>query len=393
MDVLIISHFTSTFSETDNDRFLYIAKKLAKDHSVEILTSNFCHEKKAHRNTAEKEWPFKITFLEEPGYPKNVCLKRFYSHFIWGLAIKKYLKQRKKPDVIYCAVPSLTGPYATSKYCSNNGVRFVVDVQDLWPEAFKLVFHVPVISSFVFWPFKILANGIYKRADDIVAVSKTYANRAAQVNAKHKNALSVFLGTDLSGFDCHANKEAIIEKDASEVWIGYCGTLGSSYDLSNAIKAIAMTKRSDIRLIVMGDGPLMEKFKADAERENIKATFTGRLSYDKMVALLCKCDIAINPIMHGAAQSIINKHADYVASGLPIISTQESAEFRALVDTYEMGMNCSNDSVEEIAAAIVKLADDPELRRRLGNNARKCAEELFDRKNTYIQIENIILRQ
>lgn len=42
------------------------------------------------------------------------------------------------------------------------------------------------------------------------------------------------------------------------------------------------------------------------------------------------------------------------------------------------------------AEAIVKLADDPELRKKLGNNARKYAEELFDRKNTYIQIENTI---
>ena len=309
---------------------------------------------------------------------------------MWGLEVKRYLKQRKKPDVIYCAVPSLTGPNFAAKYCANNDVKFIIDVQDLWPEAFELVFNVPVVSTIAFLPFRLLANGIYKRADDIVAVSKTYSDRALKNNTKCKKTISVFLGTDLSNFDIYSDKDALIEKNISEVWIGYCGTLGSSYDLSNAIKAVAMTKRSDIRLIIMGDGPLMEKFESDAEREGIKATFTGRLSYDKMVALLCKCDIAINPIMHGAAQSIINKHADYVASGLPIISTQESSEFRNLVDTYQMGVNCSNDSVMEISEAIIKFADNPELRRVFGNNARRCAEEKFDRKTAYTSIIDII---
>lgn len=393
MDIVIISNFCMDFSDKDNDRFLYIAKQLTDKHDVEIITSDFYHTKKRKRNTPANKWPFKITFLHESGYPRNVCLKRFYSHFIWGLEVRKYLKQRKKPDVIYCAVPSLTGPYVAARYCSKNAVKFIIDVQDLWPEAFQMVFNVPILSSFVFLPFRFLANGIYKSADEIVAVSKTYVDRAIITNSKYKNALAVFLGTDLNDFDRYANKKAIMEKNTSEIWIGYCGTLGSSYDLSNAIKAIAKTKRSDIRFIIMGDGPLMDKFRVDVEKEGIKATFTGRLSYDEMVALLCRCDIAINPIMHGAAQSIINKHSDYVASGLPIISTQESKEFQNLINSYHMGINCDNDNVEEISEAIIKLADDPELRKKLGSNARKCAEEKFDRKNSYLEVLNLICKE
>ena len=37
MDVLIVTHFASTFSETDNDRFLYLAKLLAQDNENEYL--------------------------------------------------------------------------------------------------------------------------------------------------------------------------------------------------------------------------------------------------------------------------------------------------------------------------------------------------------------------
>ena len=119
MDILIISEFCEDFSQTDNDRFLYLAKMLAgvvgdeadPGDTVELVTSSFYHYAKKNRRKPAYPWPFRITFIEEPGYPRNVCLKRFYSHHIWGKNVVKYLEKRgQKPDVIYCAVPSLTCP-------------------------------------------------------------------------------------------------------------------------------------------------------------------------------------------------------------------------------------------------------------------------------------------
>lgn len=54
-------------------------------------------------------------------------------------------------------------------------------------------------------------------------------------------------------------------------------------------------------------------------------------SYPEMCGRLVACYIAVNPITHGAAQSIINKHGDYAASGLPVVNTQECEEYRNLV--------------------------------------------------------------
>lgn len=415
-NIIIISHFASDYSATDNDRFLYIAKKMSKNHNIEIITSDFCHEKKSHRNTPKHSWPFKITFLNEPGYKKNVCLKRFYSHFVWGMNVKKYLKTIQKPDVIYCAIPSLTGPLNAAKFCKKNKIRFIVDIQDLWPEAFKMVFNPPLINKIIYYPFKKIANEIYKKADDICAVSNTYAKRAQSVNKNCKKAHSVFLGTNLKTFDENSKKDVVTDninekkcikikdnvtviedkefklyKPKNEIWIGYCGTLGSSYDLDNAITAISKEKEKKIRFIVMGNGPLYDKFIKKAKEENINAIFTGRIPYDIMCSILCKCDITINPIMHGAAQSIINKHADYVASGLPIVSTQECGEFCDLVTKYKIGYNCKNDDINEIASAISELAHDKKLRNKFGKNARSCAEKLFDREYTYKEIINLIL--
>ena len=394
MDIVIISNFCENFSEYDNDRFLYLAKKLSKDNNVEIITSDFYHTKKQVRKQPEKDWPFTITFLHEGGYTSNVCLKRFYSHFIWGLNVESYLMKRRKPDVIYCAVPSLTAAYKTALYCEKNNIKFIIDVQDLWPEAFKMVFNVPLISDAIFYPFMYIANSIYKRADRICAVSETYLKRATKVSSRCKTGLSVYLGTDLKEFNTNSNTELMFKKKDGEIWLGYCGTLGSSYDLTYVMDALCILKMQKSKVpvfIVMGDGPRMNEFKGYANNKNLDCRFTGRLPYNQMCALLKKCDFAVNPITQGAAQSIINKVGDYAAAGLAVINTQECEEYKMLVKEYNMGFNCSNNDPKELAKKISFLVEHNELRYSMGKCARRCAEDKFDRSKSYGKLISAIL--
>lgn len=392
-DIVIIANFCRDFSETDNGRFMYLCKMLSKENNVEIITSDFSHSAKKHKKPLVHNWPFVITFLHEPGYKKNISVQRFYSHYAWGKEVRKYLEQRKKPDVIYCAVPSLTAPLVSAKYCEKNGIRYIIDIQDLWPEAFELVFNVPVIKDIIFSPFRNRANGIYKRADAICGVSQTYVNRALKVNNKTSTGNVVFLGTQLSTFDKYSRVNSIT-KGENEVWIGYCGTLGASYDITVVIDALHYLKEkgeSVPKFVVMGDGERRVEFETHAKELNVDCIFTGKLPYDQMCGLLASCDIAANPIMHNAAQSIINKHGDYASAGIPVINTQENDEYRNLVDEYQMGFNVDNHDPTAFAEKLQILMRDPELRKKMGNGARKCACERFDRSHTYQLLVKVIL--
>ena len=395
MDIVIISEFCGDFSSSDNHRFLYLAKMLREQHEIELITSGFLHTAKARRKRPKETFPIKVTFLKEPGYPRNICLRRFYSHFIWGTHIRQYLRDRKKPDVICCAVPSLTAAYQTAAFCRKNGIRFVVDIQDLWPEAFQMVLNIPVLNRLIFSPFRHLANVVYRQADSVCAVSETYVKRALRVNHKCRRGHTVFLGTDLRMFDKYAETATPYQKDVGSMWLAYCGTMGSSYDLTCVIDALAILRNRGISicLIAMGDGPLQKQFQSYAGQMNVEAVFTGRLPYDQMCALLCKCDITVNPIMPHAAQSIINKHADYAASGLPVVSTQENVEYRNLIEQYHMGFNCKNNDASDLAAKLERLVRDSSLREEMGRNARRCAEEVFDRARTYLELRDVLTEQ
>lgn len=394
--VLIIENFARFPWEEGNSRFNYIINLLNYENvEIEFITSSFFHGEKKQRDLNDerlKKLNYKATLIKEPGYTKNVSLKRFHSHKILAKNMKKYLETIDKPDLIYTAVPALDVAKVVSDYAKKNGIELAVDVQDLWPEAFKMILNIPIISDIMFLPMKLEADNIYKKADYIISVSSTYAERAAKVNKKYKKKIIAYLGTDLEYFDkCKSNYK--IEKNKEVFEIAYLGTLGNSYDIKNIIDAIKILNNkgiNNLKFSLFGNGPLQKEFEEYAKQKGINYDFTGRLDYETMVGRIAGCDIAVNPIRKGSAASIINKVGDYAAAGLPVINTQESKEYQTLVESYNIGFNIENGNPELMAEKILELYNDKNLRLELGKNNRKLAEEKFDRRKSYLKIKELI---
>lgn len=388
MDILIIAHFITEFNKNGTSRFVCIAEELSKNHNVELVTSTFDHIKKTQRACDNIQLNAKITFLKEPSYKKNISLKRIFSHYRFGTHLKSYLKTRKKPDVIYCAVPSLECASYAAKYAKKNKVRFIIDVQDLWPEAFKLVFNVPLISNVLFLPMKHKADKIYSNADTIVGVSNTYCERASRSNKKNARAIPVFLGTYLSIFDKYAIENKI-ERNSDKFALCYVGTIGYSYDIKCILDALMILRKDGYNKVtfwIIGDGPQKASIEEYVKANDLDVVFFGRVEYKKMCGLLCSCDACVNPLKKDAPQSIINKHGDYSASGLPIINTQPCLEYRSLIDKYKCGINCECSNPSDVATAIKSLIENKEERIEMGKRARVLARDMFDRTSTYTEI-------
>ena len=399
-DIIIIAQYTHLPGKDSNGRFRYIADIISKtNNNVEVITTDFSHVRKEKRYLTKESLhniKYKVTLLNEPGYKKNFSVKRFYSHHVLGKNLTRYLKGRRKPDIIYCAVPSLSFAMAAAKYAQKNDVRFIIDVQDIWPEAFKIILNIPVLSDIIYYPMKKQADYIYSAADEIVAVSQTYVDIALQSNKKCTSGLSVFLGTNLNYFDGIAKAGTPVKKPENEIWVAYIGTLGHNYDLTSIIDALKIIKGkgiSNIKFVVMGSGPMRSKFENHAKQNDIYAEFTGRLNYGDMVKKLTVCDIAVNPIIKDSACSIINKVGDYAAAGLPVISTQEGKEYKDLITGYNAGYNCENGNPQDIAKKLLKMIENKQVRDEMGKNNRRLAEDKFDREHTYPQIIELLYRK
>ena len=75
--------------------------------------------------------------------------------------------------------------------------------------------------------------------------------------------------------------------------------------------------------------------------------------------------------------------SDYAAAGVPVINTQNSKEYRDLLDRYKAGINVENGNIRELAYAIRKFYCDPDFKNEVGSNEKKMFEEVFDRAKNY----------
>ena len=396
-DVLLVAPFTNLPGEKGFNRFSYIAKKLSEiGHNVTLLTSSFKHREKKFRDKKmidELLLPYKLVIIPELGYTKNVGFDRIWSHRHFAKQLTSYLKVlKKKPDVIYCAYPMMGAAYEVGKYAKRNKIPFVIDIQDVWPESIKNTLKFPdPITDTLLYPLTLYANRIYNLADAVVGVSQSYIERVEKVNQHAKEFLPVFIGTDLSHFD--SCKKINVMKKPDEFWITYVGTFSYSYDIPTVIRAVSLLKNKGFHNIVfkvMGDGPFKAKYEQLAIDLKAPVEFMGHLPYEEMVPILVRSDLAANAISKGAQQSITNKIGDYVAAGLPILNSSLNQEFCDIVTSRKIGYNYVPGDAITLSDHIESLYNDRAVREVFGANARKLAEEKFDRRKSYEEIYSIV---
>lgn len=388
-DILLITNFWHFKCEKDSSRYLSLAELLIKnEYNLEVITSNFYHRTKLKRNYSKdflNSFPYKITLLEEPSYKKNISIKRLIAHKKFADNVLNYLKNRKRPDIVIVVIPTHNVAQKVIKYCKSVNLPVILDIQDLWPEAFQMAFDIPFISNIAFSQIKKKANFAYSNADYIIGVSNTYVNRALNVKEPCKKFKTIYLGSNMIEAK-KAIKENSVIKDKNEFWITYIGALGHSYDIKLVIDAISLLNQkgiANIKFNLFGNGVLENEFKKYALEKKVNAHFYGHTNYDIMMAYLYKSDIAVNPIIGKSVASIINKVCDYATAGAPVINSQNSEEYRTMIDKYKCGINCNNGDVKAFSEAILKLYNDEKLRKEMRNNSLKMAEENFNREKTY----------
>lgn len=245
-------------------RMFYLAELFCQyGYEVEMLTSKFQHWLKKFRTEEEMQAiqeaaKCKVVFFDEPGYTKNVQVKRILSRRVLTGHIKEYLENNRF-DVIYSQIPDNHLASVAAAHAKKQGIPFVVDIEDLWPEAMRMVLDVPVVSDVLFSYFSVTAKKTYRLADAAVGSSDTYRDEPLKYNVKVPKSVTVYVGNDLGAFDREVQENLDkVEKPADEFWVTYAGTLGTSYDIATLIRAAdVLEKRGihNVRVVLLGDGP------------------------------------------------------------------------------------------------------------------------------------------
>ncbi len=390
-------------------RFGYLAEFLTgMGYQVDLITTTFQHWEKAQRDlrrikkdVAAGVYPYKLRFIYEPGYRKNIDPLRVLSHKIAAKNLKKMLEKGpldgRDYDLIYAEIPPNDVALAAAEYAKKKGIPFVADVNDLWPEAMRMVLDIPVVSDAAFYPLKRDAEKVYSLVSGIIGTSDEYRDRPSKNQSRDIPKETVYVGNEIAEFDRGAEEHmAETAKPEGEFWVTYAGTIGTSYDIRTMILAgekLAEEGHEEIKIKILGDGPLKEELEALADSRQIRnVEFTGYAPYEEMAAYLKQSDILVNSFVKKAPQSIVTKIGDYLAAGKPMINTCMSREFRRKVKQDGFGINIMPEDAGVLAEAILKLKQNEGRRLEMGRRARAVAEAEFDRPEAYKKIERLIAK-
>lgn len=397
--IAVITMGVKLNGEKGYTRFRYLCDFLSDaGYQVDLITTTFQHWEKAQRDIdkiKKEDYKFGIKFIHEPGYKKNVDLRRIRSHRIAAENLTALLEKEGDYDLLYAEIPPNDVALAAAEFAKKKGIPFVADVNDLWPEAMRMVLDIPVFSSILFYPLQRDAEKVYSLVSGVIGTSDEYRDRPFQHQNREVPKATVYVGNEIAVFDQGAqDNDKVVVKLDKEFWVTYAGTIGTSYDIRTMVLAgEELEKRGykDIRIKILGGGPLKEELETLAnERQIYNVEFVGYAPYDKMAAYLKKSDILVNSFVKKAPQSIVTKIGDYLAAGKAMINTCMSPEFRNKVDKDGFGVNIEPEDVGILADAIEKLYEDETTRLEMGRRARQIAEEQFDRPKSYQKIEELI---
>lgn len=397
--IAVISMGVKLDNEKGYSRFRYIGDFLSDaGYQVDLITTTFQHWEKAQRNLDDikkENYKFDLKFIYEPGYKKNIDLRRIRSHRIAAKNLRQLLEKEGNYDLIYCEIPPNDVALAAAEYAKLKGIPFVPDVNDLWPEAMRMVLDIPVISDILFYPLLRDAEKVYSLVSGIIGTSDEYRDRPLKKQKLNVPKKTVYVGNEIAEFDAGVVEYGPqIGKDEEEFWVSYAGTIGTSYDIKTMVlagKELLNRGKNQIKIKILGGGPLKEELETLAkEQECTNVEFVGYAPYPKMAAYLAKSDILVNSFVKKAPQSIVTKIGDYLAAGKPMINTCMSPEFRNKVEQDGFGINIMPEDVNVLADAIEKLYEDEAGRTEMGKRARNIAEEQFDRPQSYKKIIELI---
>ncbi|MEO8019668.1 MAG: glycosyltransferase family 4 protein [Pseudomonadota bacterium] len=383
-----------------------LAQELAaRGHAVTWWTSRVDHFNKRFFDWTERDFPvmpgLTIRFLDGILYRRNVGMARLFNHWQVAREFERLAVAAPVPAVILSSFPTIELSAAAVQYGKEHGIPVVLDVRDLWPDIFVQAVPGPLrgFLRMVLHGYFASTRRALAGAASLIAVSRGYlqwgidrAGRAARAEDRvFPLAYSLPGRTDAAR---NAGREWLANygvNDASVVCL-FAGTLGRTYDLApvlDAARAFAAVNGSPFRFVICGDGERAAEWREKA-RGLSNVAFTGWLDQARMRDALMGADIGLAAYAHAAPQGLPNKVIEYMAAGLPVVSSL-AGETADLLKRGDCGVSYAAGDDEALRDALERLAA-PQPRARLAHNARHGFEAEFVAETIYPQLASYLER-
>jgi glycosyltransferase involved in cell wall biosynthesis len=287
-----------------------------------------------------------------------------------------------KPDVVMGTTPPIFQAVSAWLLSVLRRRPFLLEVRDLWPE---FAIDIGLLKNpLLIKVARLLEGFLYSHADHILVNSPAYREYLIEKGIKAEKISFIANGVDPEMFDPHGRAEDFRRRYNLEgkFVVTYAGAIGMANDIDVLIGAAAAIKeRSDIQVLIVGDGKERKRLEEQAKRLGLRnVTFTGAFPKSQMNIALAGSDacVAILRNIMMFRTTYPNKVFDYMAAGRPTILAIDGV-IREVVEAADGGIFVQPGDSNLLAKAITDLADDPQRAKEMGIRAHAYVVEHFNR--------------
>jgi len=301
---------------------------------------------------------FTSEYIDKKGIHDIYCSKE---------CIKKILKS-KDIDVIHAqgVIHSLEARLAVRSLCSNEKPSIVTSIHSIPNEGFlqkpKWAVMIAILN---------------KGSDMILPVSDNTRERLIRHGLNPHRTITVHNAIDLDLFDNVTRGVQINFERNDEPIIVYVANLipikGQEYYLMAAAEVL---KDHPAKFYVIGSGPRRKYLEELARRLGIEkdTVFTGRIQWPEIYCILSNAaDICVSS---SVSENFPFYILECMAARKPIVATNVGGVSEAVIDGVDGYLVPPRDP-SSLAKAIIRLINDPDKARQMGEKGRRMVKQRF----------------
>jgi colanic acid biosynthesis glycosyl transferase WcaI len=297
-------------------------------------------------------------------------------------------------DVLYVWHPPLTVGVSAWIIAKLKRIKYVYDVQDLWPES--------ALASGLMKPGRLvdflyrLADWVYARAPRIFVVSRAAAEHLHQRGVDTAKIAVAQHWVDTSVFHLGSSRDVRTEYGWGDRFVVmFAGNLGMVQGLETIVEAAALVPPTvGAHFVFVGDGADRSRLEQLAEARRLgNVQFVGRHPAADMPEFLRAADgLLVHLRPSGIAEHAIpTKILSYLAAGRPILCAAGGAS-ADLVRESGAGLTLAPGDPAALAAAVVRLAAmSSKARLELGERGRQYLVANFEKTRVIDFYEQVLM--
>lgn len=227
--------------------------------------------------------------------------------------------------------------------------------------------------SFLYGFIRPLVRLIWRKSEKVVANSQGLKNLALETNSQQKIDV-ICNGIDITQFGKSENKKDQKFEDKFKI---LCVTrITPRKGVRYLIEAFGKLskKNNKLSLEIIGDGDEKKNLENLAKELEIadKVDFIGLVPHEELPPYFEKADVFVLPSLN---EGMSNSMLEALASGLPLVAT-DTGGTRELVKEEKNGFIIKMKDSSDLAEKIEKLIGNNDLRKKMGEESRKKAENM-----------------